>query len=1146
MINLVKLRKRAISLILLLAVFSTNYSSYSQTNNVLIPKINIPTSPEAALLGRFGDIPIGYYTGTANISIPLYIIKEGGSEIPITLSYHSSGIKVEDQATWVGLGWDLLPGGAIIQEVRGIRDAFDNNLNCTPTEYSNFKTRINNAGSIGNYKVVNQMGRAFYDFTTRCPIICSNGACVTSSEAPAPEPPNSEPSTLVGSLLLGNGDPDIYHYNFGGYSGKYYINPETHQVTLIDKNVEIFFEMNGESSIKATTLDGTQYLFSIIESAYEDGYMNPLLSKKSGRTYKLSSIQFLNGKSVNFSYVDTQLSGNGYTQKITLATSGFAPVGSTQNGPPQLILTKSSSKTLTRITTSDAIIDFNLETREDINLFSTDNAKRLKSIDITSIQTNKKVKSFVFGYSYFPYSLVGVITNTFTTAQIDALGKRLKLDSVKEIGYDENQIAITTKPAHQFEYDMTNTMPINTSFAKDFWGYYNGEPNQQLLPDLGYFDYPNTYLLQTNNTPFTYNYVGANRYTDNSKAGAYMLNKISYPTGGYSEFVYEPNSFSNQFIPDHTSNVFKNYSIEDNCISTNNANKQFKISKTTTIHFENRINNGAANYNNLPPLTRDQMLGCYIKLYKFTFVNGVPQTTLIQQWNLSTVLNVDFDRDGGKVWSEDVIVTFDPDPNPYFSYHVEVNFPDNLNNPLFASTAGVSSHFTFYDDTDVDISESKQCGMRIKSIKNYTSTGSLANNKSYQYFEGKLLNHFAPINLRYISAFNCAGGGAPGFCNCPTTQSNPGLVAELSISPDFVKESGNMIGYGRVEETDLAINDLDNTGKKSFEFLNFENLSSSMFPVVVNLKNGLPAKEIIYNKSGDKVYEKIYNFHDLYSTINCYYGLQIIQNFIGNFDPNEAGLGTPGSRSKFSYYATPIISEWNKLQNTITTQYLNGNALTTNESYVYNSQGNLSTLTTVNSKNESLLTKYYYPIDGMINSYVDNYMTTVHNTGTPVILEQYNGSQLLTRQKTVFDNVPNSPTLMPHYIYLQKGIAPEEKRITIDSYDDKGNITQYRQENNIPVSFVWNPDKTLPIAKIENATYASLLALPSGLNSDFRTSLPNAMVTTYTYKPLVGVSTVTDPNGLTTYYEYDSFGRLKLVKDKDGKILKTYNYHYKN
>jgi YD repeat-containing protein len=53
------------------------------------------------------------------------------------------------------------------------------------------------------------------------------------------------------------------------------------------------------------------------------------------------------------------------------------------------------------------------------------------------------------------------------------------------------------------------------------------------------------------------------------------------------------------------------------------------------------------------------------------------------------------------------------------------------------------------------------------------------------------------------------------------------------------------------------------------------------------------------------------------------------------------------------------------------------------------------------------------------------------------------------------------------------------------------------------------------------------------------------MITTYTYKPLIGISTVTDPKGDTQTYIYDDFNRLKEVRDKDNNILSENQYHYR-
>lgn len=84
----------------------------------------IPPSPSVSAVCKYGDIPVGYSTGTVDVSIPLYTLKCGELELPITLSYHGGGIKVDENASFVGLGWSLNAGGCIGVTVVGGTDSF--------------------------------------------------------------------------------------------------------------------------------------------------------------------------------------------------------------------------------------------------------------------------------------------------------------------------------------------------------------------------------------------------------------------------------------------------------------------------------------------------------------------------------------------------------------------------------------------------------------------------------------------------------------------------------------------------------------------------------------------------------------------------------------------------------------------------------------------------------------------------------------------------------------------------------------------------------------------------------------------------------------------------------------------------------------
>ena len=142
-----------------------------------------------------------------------------------------------------------------------------------------------------------------------------------------------------------------------------------------------------------------------------------------------------------------------------------------------------------------------------------------------------------------------------------------------------------------------------------------------------------------------------------------------------------------------------------------------------------------------------------------------------------------------------------------------------------------------------------------------------------------------------------------------------------------------------------------------------------------------------------------------------------------------------------------------------------------------------------------------------------------------------------------------------------------EDKVFINVYDEYGNPIEVENADNISIIvYIWGYKQTQPIAKIEDFSYsdmsASITQLVSNImsksNSEntktdedelrdslslLRQLLPNSLVTTYTYNLPYGISSVTDANGKTTFYEYDFFGRLNAVRDNEHYLIKDYSYH---
>ena len=128
-----KLRKTGLLCfnVILFAFF--HFKSNSQVNNSvattdysgeLAKMINIPNSPESQAFTKYGEYNVNMMAGTPEISIPLYTIQGREINLPISLTYDASGIKVAQMASQVGLGWNLSLGGRISRITNGLPDDF--------------------------------------------------------------------------------------------------------------------------------------------------------------------------------------------------------------------------------------------------------------------------------------------------------------------------------------------------------------------------------------------------------------------------------------------------------------------------------------------------------------------------------------------------------------------------------------------------------------------------------------------------------------------------------------------------------------------------------------------------------------------------------------------------------------------------------------------------------------------------------------------------------------------------------------------------------------------------------------------------------------------------------------------------------------
>lgn len=1099
-----------------------------------------PPSPTAFSFSKYGDTQINESMGIIAPQIPIGTYKAGSIALPISMDYSGNGVKVDQAATWTGINWTIAAGGAITRQVRG-EDDF-----------------IRPAGS--QFYSWNEL-QAMDIFTTTADY--------------------QEIESFVYHSSI-DSEVDLFYFNFLGFSGSFYLVKEDGEFTAhienatIPLNIEILDPQpnaNGiieplKRTIVIQTPDGTKHFFGGLNASEASKSIYPSLfvdSRFVQTGFYLSKIQNLNGDVIYFQYGDyTNNLKTAQTEsysKVTSSTANCGGIPITDKWDNDILNTSIRGKFLQRIHNNRNSFEVIFSSEAASQEVSRHYNRILNGVEIIDfLNPQHKLLDVEFEY-YFP-------SGSDLNDKQEAL--RFFLKKVRFNGGNESH-------SYEMEYKDLEQLPNRFSYDQDHLGYYNGKNNYRMLPETDRWWFRNIggQTLADKSPDFDFATIG-------------VLKKLIYPTGGYTEFEYEA-PLGDQQIKEYRSQASMMY---------HNDYTRTPVNKNPGIFPLTSLIAGGGNLNcSETPYVPDHEMNIEIRdifATQMLLHSTVFRLKIYNQATMDVVYEENFSFDSNSeaeqahnpyyTQSGGVIYRY-PNKNFTFQYEEGENYSISLEvtphlvdqNAVISAVIGRSYYITYPFPCMVDGS-----GIRIKRTTDVPVQGETVV-KRYYYYNGSVIKQPQYI---YKSKIRSACSGTFIYddyeISTLTSSSLNSLYAtnkgQQSYGKVVVSMGGDAFENGAIVKEFYVKEDA-----RPLDY--FTHSSIYNLPQVNENKgvgNGILKKKTVYKRDDDllvpvKEIKKDYSFNkthsitnnlrrklydEISSTItdgdNLYLGLYLTSSYRTDLNFIQTHL--------FNYNNLTVTGEDTNNDGLLSIEELDSppKVLSQREDYNYDQYVGMPSKR-VSQTSESVIKDEYtfqYP------DWASNIITGISEPIKTQWYKDKGGIKKLkmTNTKMYSSGFDTYPYKALNTVLIRKGSVPGDLgkvAVQFHDYDHYGNPLEVSfGAGGTQTIYIWGYDKEYPIAKIVNSNYQdiadaleiSVLELKNIDESslDLIDSLrdnphfSNALITTYRFKPMIGLLHQTDPKGDELFYEYDNFNRLKSIKDQEGQFIEDYKYHHKN